>query len=898
MSDVMERDPYLRASLATYLDESLINLTESLVPNFHPEQHDMMNMNGESFFGLPTPDLSSSKSDCLPPLSPPDSSHGSMWDGSSGSDDDMSVVTNYHVADITRSTPPPTTPPPVVETLLTQQSMLRFPEWDQNTTSIKKDMDGVKPTYNAPSSVSNPVRATVSPIGHSPLIKESSTSPAKKSSVKVPQTTHTTGRSGGPAGARKKVVDAAESQRKRTLHNAIERRYRNNINDKIGELKLCLPARMTLDDKMNKSTIIQKGIDYIRELEAALNAQQAVTGVNATPTPQSSPPNTVSDGGNRMLMCVLGCGLMLYLTPSTAIVRSGVAHHGGSRILTSVDDDQSALEMEMMPIFPSTEALFVTTLWYALRVFVFLVCVFLVFKRDMVTDPCDARENAKKCSIALSSRNTIKAKHHGKKALELLGVSLPTTYWRLLFGNILLSCRQILHRFYFGQWIDAFLVSRSESSVNSMVVVATMNHALHQMQLLSSDHCQWELMSQSYLVLRALNAAEAVEHQLGPATMLRIYISSAVQMELMFQSDLASIASNYYLRQARRIYYENPEVAQQLAWIFKPNGDKFFREGSWCTNVVNGTYGERFHPGSFEQLTSAFHLDLLEQGLRELAKGVDSNRVHDLFVDLRDSATVCKDVGKQWWGIMGLVQIAWRRGRKTEAAQYLSELEQLDMNEMMTRTQHFVQAASQGHQALLEGDHDVCWAALQQASQQWDDPSITQVEDELEYTNLARLLGFHQLLSTRIALIRLRSYLHQDATSTVPIITVSDGTVVSKALMLSAIQQDTNHLRVLSEKLPLAQSAIFKYQAIHRSLAGGRAALTERIFYKSLKTAQEHSLPFEEASVLLHSAVYLRSTMSVGTFRDSLSKAVTIFEKLQAVEELCTSRKLLQLANF
>lgn len=693
------------------------------------------------------------------------------------------------------------------------------------------------------------------------------------------------------------MADAAESQRKRTLHNAIERRYRNNINDKITELKSCLPKSMTSDDKMNKSTVIQKGIDYIKYLEAALQNQQQ-GGI-----PAQAIPATDGDGGNRMLMCVLGCGLMLYLTPSTALVRNG-QHHGSARVLTSIQamDEGQGLGLDDTA---SLEAMLAMVFWYSLRTCAFLLCVFLVFKRDMVTDPNDARENAKKCTEALRHRNIIKAKHHGTKALELLGLAVPTTYWRLVVGNICLSVRQVLHRFYFGQWIDSYLVSLSDSAVATEAVVANMTHALHQMELLSDSvtTSKWKLMTQSHLALRALNAAESVQSQLTPATMLKIYVSCAIQMELTLQFDLASIASNYYLRQARRIYHQSPQAVQQLGWMFKPNGDKFFRQGSWCTKVVNGPHGQRYHPGSFEQLTSAFHLDLLEQGLRELSLGVDSDRVHDLFIDLKDSAILCQDEAKQWWGVMGLVLIAWRRGRKTEAGKHLTELEQLEFADM-TRTQKFIQAASQGHQALLEGDHEVCWQALELASSQSnlisaDSSDTRDSDDELEVTNLARLLGFHQLLSTRVALIRLRSYLEQDSSSVVPTIrNHHHGEVITKAAMLSAIQQDTNRLRAVSEVLPLAQSAVFKYQAIHRSLSGGRVALTERIFYKSLKTAQEHGLPFEEASVLLHSAVYLRATMSARAFKLSLSKAASIFEKLQATEELCTSRKLLQLAMY
>lgn len=48
---------------------------------------------------------------------------------------------------------------------------------------------------------------------------------------------------------------------KRSAHNAIERRYRTSINDKIIELKNIIVG---VEAKLNKSAILRKTIDYIR----------------------------------------------------------------------------------------------------------------------------------------------------------------------------------------------------------------------------------------------------------------------------------------------------------------------------------------------------------------------------------------------------------------------------------------------------------------------------------------------------------------------------------------------------------------------------------------------------------------------------------------------------------
>uniref|UniRef100_A0A8B9HH51 Sterol regulatory element-binding protein 1 n=1 Tax=Astyanax mexicanus TaxID=7994 RepID=A0A8B9HH51_ASTMX len=51
---------------------------------------------------------------------------------------------------------------------------------------------------------------------------------------------------------------------KRTAHNAIEKRYRSSINDKIIELKDLVAGT---EAKLNKSAVLRKAIDYIRYLQ-------------------------------------------------------------------------------------------------------------------------------------------------------------------------------------------------------------------------------------------------------------------------------------------------------------------------------------------------------------------------------------------------------------------------------------------------------------------------------------------------------------------------------------------------------------------------------------------------------------------------------------------------------
>ncbi|XP_078414659.1 sterol regulatory element-binding protein 1 isoform X1 [Cetorhinus maximus] len=61
-----------------------------------------------------------------------------------------------------------------------------------------------------------------------------------------------------------KPCNAPNKGEKRTAHNAIEKRYRSSINDKIVELKDLVVGT---ESKLNKSAILRKAVDYIRFLQ-------------------------------------------------------------------------------------------------------------------------------------------------------------------------------------------------------------------------------------------------------------------------------------------------------------------------------------------------------------------------------------------------------------------------------------------------------------------------------------------------------------------------------------------------------------------------------------------------------------------------------------------------------
>lgn len=119
--------------------------------------------------------------------------------------------------------------------------------------------------------------------------------------------------------------DGDEPPIKKTSHNVIEKRYRNNLNDKIVELRNAVPALramgrankgeesedlegLTPAHKLNKATVMGKATEYIRHLEkrnknmaeemaqlkARLDAVEAAIGKTASPqtSVSGSPPSS------------------------------------------------------------------------------------------------------------------------------------------------------------------------------------------------------------------------------------------------------------------------------------------------------------------------------------------------------------------------------------------------------------------------------------------------------------------------------------------------------------------------------------------------------------------------------------------------------------------------------
>ncbi|KAJ2898584.1 hypothetical protein IWW38_001327 [Coemansia aciculifera] len=80
----------------------------------------------------------------------------------------------------------------------------------------------------------------------------------------------------GEGSQKSAIVNYEKRRRRRESHNAVERRRRDNINDRIQDLFQLLPDIMIdPNTKPNKGVILKKSVEYIRQLQAMIQSQSA-----------------------------------------------------------------------------------------------------------------------------------------------------------------------------------------------------------------------------------------------------------------------------------------------------------------------------------------------------------------------------------------------------------------------------------------------------------------------------------------------------------------------------------------------------------------------------------------------------------------------------------------------
>uniref|UniRef100_A0A673KZ82 Sterol regulatory element-binding protein 1 n=1 Tax=Sinocyclocheilus rhinocerous TaxID=307959 RepID=A0A673KZ82_9TELE len=460
---------------------------------------------------------------------------------------------------------------------------------------------------------------------------------------------------------------------KRTAHNAIEKRYRSSINDKIIELKDLVAGT---EAKLNKSAVLRKTIDHIRYLQQSnqklkqenmalkMSIQKnkslkdlVIMEVDVKPeiptppasdvgSPQSSGPfshhgsdsesdspmeedNKVRAGGmldrSRMALCAFTL-LFLSFNPLASLLCGGwsssgttVSGHTGRSMLAVQDAADSWGWMDWM--LPTL------LLWLLNGVLVAGVLIRLLVYGEPVTRPHSESSvlfwrHRKQADLDLARGDFAQASQNLWTCLKALGRPLPTSQLDLTCAVLWSALRLCLQRLWVGRWLasraGALRSNRplQEDARKSCRDAALVYHRLHQLHMtgkLGGSH-----LSAIHMALSALNLAECAGDCLPVATLAEIYVSAALRVKTSLPR-LLHFTTRVFLSSARQACLSpSGSVPPAMQWLCHPLGHRFFVDEDWSIRStpkesIYSQAGNSVDP--LAQVTQAFREHLLEKAL-------------------------------------------------------------------------------------------------------------------------------------------------------------------------------------------------------------------------------------------------------------------------------------------
>ncbi|XP_052279884.1 sterol regulatory element-binding protein 1-like isoform X2 [Dreissena polymorpha] len=462
---------------------------------------------------------------------------------------------------------------------------------------------------------------------------------------------------------------------KKTSHNAIEKRYRLSINDKITELKDLVAGT---EAKLNKSAILRKAIDYINHLKnhnerlkkenlqlkmaaRKQNLQELLqlsqdtsmddlgymtpptsdvnsdTDISSPGSPaydemdsSQSPITSFGTGGmadkTRFTLCVFMLGVLAF-NPFGAILSSVGVHHGatyesgfaGRQLQASVD-----LNSESWSVL-NTGLLSTVAMWLVNGLVVAWVLARLFIYGEPVTSKNSEAAVAYWRHSHQAEQDTargdyISAANQWKLALLALRRPLPTSKLDLAASMLWQLVRQVLHKLYVGRWLAASGlhiwrqlddVSDRKNSAKQAALAYFRLHQLHLAGLIPGSDV-WGVN----LGLCAVNMAEASGEATPPAVKAEVYTSIALRLSV----GKLKWFSRYFLSLARAtMSHSREQIPGSLQWLCQPEGHRFYVDQDWTLGSKDTMFtGSPPEADPFSQVTQQFCEHLLERSLHAL----------------------------------------------------------------------------------------------------------------------------------------------------------------------------------------------------------------------------------------------------------------------------------------
>ncbi|CAH1966670.1 unnamed protein product [Acanthoscelides obtectus] len=283
---------------------------------------------------------------------------------------------------------------------------------------------------------------------------------------------------------------------KRSAHNAIERKYRTSINDKIVELKNIIAGESA---KLNKSAILRKTIEYIKFLQNSntrlkqenmalkMAARQntlkdlLITGDAKKYRPEDTPPSSdislspqqslpsspefsvVKDDSDddfmettRGMLDSSRLTLCMFMLVMVAFNPFGFMYNKWSET-----SDPTYVNRRILDYATPTMSLTSSLMLWLFNLAILGFCMVKMFVYGDPIIPQKSKESQtfwkrrRQADQFLNQGDKLRAKQELLRCLKIYGVTLPSTRLELclcLFWQII---RQIMHRLWIGRWLSS-----------------------------------------------------------------------------------------------------------------------------------------------------------------------------------------------------------------------------------------------------------------------------------------------------------------------------------------------------------------------------------------------------------------------------------------------------------
>lgn len=516
---------------------------------------------------------------------------------------------------------------------------------------------------------------------------------------------------------------------KRSAHNAIERRYRTSINDRIVELKNMLVGE---EAKLNKSAILRKTIDYIKYLQnqntrlkqenMALKLACQKSGVKDvvfdggyTPphsdisSPYHSPRGIDSDSPSspeykveekyskivmgmgdhsRLALCAFMVGLIAFNPFSSffggfmseSLSNDYSARVDQRRILSDDDSGSGSLSWGTW--------LFNTFLIYLVNFVILGGCLIKLLVYGDSVPKSQSKEaglfykHKRLADNYLKKKDLTNARLELHQALSVCGKSVQSSggqghakYSALAAGVL----RQVLQRTPFGGFLarragDLWSDSPARRATQHWAAeVSTVSHRLAQLEILSSHSGRSERV---LLALQAVNLAEVTSNK---QLLAETYVTAA----LVFKDYMPKIGNwlcGYYLRASACVGPCRWEGA--VRWATSARGQRYLRARRWDyePHAAHALFSRL--PCATDPLAyamRAYHLELLQKSLQMLLCADERSNTRDVLEmvklitdDVSTDAphhTGCWDPVMEWWANIVGVAATWLLADSKNAAE-------------------------------------------------------------------------------------------------------------------------------------------------------------------------------------------------------------------------------------